>query len=32
MEASLARPWRILKPSVGRKGIGIADASGYPAA
>jgi len=32
MEASLARPWRILKPSVGRKGIGIADTSGYPAA
>jgi hypothetical protein len=27
--ASLARPWRVSKPSVGRKGIGAADASGY---
>jgi hypothetical protein len=28
VEASLARPWRVSKPSVGRKGIGAADASG----
>jgi len=28
MEASLARPWRVLKPSLGRKGIGVADACG----
>ena len=27
-EASLARPWRVSKPSVGHKGIGAADASG----
>ena len=27
--ASLARPWRVSKPSAGRKGIGAADASGY---
>ena len=26
VEASLARPWRVSKPSVGRKGIGVADA------
>jgi hypothetical protein len=25
VEASLARPWRVSKPSVGRKGIGVAD-------
>jgi hypothetical protein len=29
IDASLARPWRVSKPSRGRKGIGIADASGY---
>ena len=32
VQASLARPWRVSKPSVGRKGIGIADAGGYLAA
>ena len=30
--ASLARPWRVSKPSVGRKGIGAADANGSFAA
>ena len=30
--ASLARPWRVSKPSVGRKAVGAADASGYLAA
>ena len=29
VEGSLARPWRVSKPSRGRKGIGVADASGY---
>ena len=29
IEVSLARPWRVSKPSAGRKGIGVADASGY---
>ena len=29
IEASLARPWRVSKPSTGRKGIGVADAGGY---
>ena len=28
VEASLARPWRVSKPSVGRKGIGVPDAGG----
>ena len=28
VDASLARPWRVSKPSVGRKGIGVADAGG----
>jgi len=32
VQASLARPWRVSKPSVGRKGIGAADAGGYLAA
>jgi hypothetical protein len=32
VQASLARPWRVSKPSVGRKGIGVADAGGYLAA
>jgi len=31
-QGSLARPWRVSKPSVGRKGIGVADAGGYLAA
>ena len=29
VDASLARPWRVSKPSVGRKGIGVADVGGY---
>jgi hypothetical protein len=29
LAASLARPWRVSKPSSGRKGIGVAEASGY---
>jgi hypothetical protein len=29
VEASPARPWRVSKPSAGRKGIGAAEASGY---
>ena len=29
VDASLARPWRVSKPSLGRKGTGVADASGY---
>jgi hypothetical protein len=29
VQACLARPWRVSKPSRGRKGVGVADASGY---
>jgi hypothetical protein len=29
VQASLARPWRVSKPSVGRAGIGVGDAGGY---
>jgi hypothetical protein len=32
IDVSPARPWRVSKPSAGRKGIGAADASGYLAA
>ena len=29
VQGSLARPWRVSKPSLGRKGIGAPDAGGY---